>query len=212
MHPLRDLKYDDAITATVVQCGLGDDAERMSLDEARRVAAERGSHLVQQFDSDDGTAYCELAPLAIPPRWEEGETGPAPFDDMLWFVSSRGCRDYLMGRAGTYTGRISAWCPHAAPEYRSYNVSFRDLAEMSEASRYFVAGLLAGVVPAAPIESGPSDEAADQADRSAWYAAQYLFRTRSGAWTEHWRVCTECGAVLLPSNLDDRCSRHSDEG
>lgn len=201
MRPLRELRYDDAISDPVVRFGLGDDAEEIPLTHALRIATERGVHLIQEFDSDDGVAYCSLQALAIPPRWEDAEPTCAPFDPALWFTSARGCRDFLMGRAYSQTpGRIAAWCPHVEREYRNHNVGLSDLTAMSEASRYFVAGVLAASVPRPPE---------DEDDVEAWFGAADRFRRATGSWAESWRVCADCGAVLLPSNPTDRCAHHA---
>ena len=122
-----------------------------------------------------------------------------PVDERLWFDASCGGRDFLVGNAHTFTGRMTAWCPRKGV---TYNVSRSELETMAEETRYFVAGFLAGNEP-----RYPDDDGTGEADLTAWAAATARFR-RTGLWYGRWGTCAECGCVLLPDSAGDRCQEH----
>lgn len=86
------------------------------------IAHAQGRHLVPEFQSDAEPVFCNIATLALPPRWERGpDRDPgAELDDELWFIGLCGKRDLLTGNPHTFGGRMSAWCP---TERAGYNVS-----------------------------------------------------------------------------------------
>jgi hypothetical protein len=86
----------------------------------------------------------------------------------------------------------------------SYNISLSEIDEMSEESRYFTIGFLAGDGPEPPY-----DDEGDIAshDLEAWSAAIHRFNT-TGLWYGRWCTCSVCGCVLLPDTADDRCHEH----
>lgn len=86
------------------------------------IAHAQGKHLVPEFQSDAEPVFCNIATLALPPRWERGpDRDPdAELDDELWFIGLCGKRDLLTGNPHTSGGRMSAWCP---TERAGYNVS-----------------------------------------------------------------------------------------
>jgi hypothetical protein len=210
MRRLGELLVDEDIGTPEV-CLRDDDDEQygdpVPLADAIALARSRGLHLIPTLPfevEDDPAPFCEIVPLLLPPEWEsDPEAGQPPdFDEELWFESTCGRRDLLAGRScHTYPGRMSAWCPH---DDVYYCVSLDEMGEMSEATRYFVTGFLAGAAPDIPIDA---DGETSDADLAAWDAATRSFR-REGFWSGYWNTCEECGRVLYPSNRSGRCRTH----
>jgi len=199
MWSLADFRYDDGIDASEVLL-FDDEAELMPRDEAIALAHERGANLVawRPHTAGDDTPSCIVAKVSEPLRWERlPDEAPPPVDERLWFEAPCGRRDFLVGNGHTFTGRMAAWCPH---DEVGYNVSLAGMGDMSDETRYFVAGYLAGSEP------GPPDEA-DAADLTAWKGATSRFR-RTGYWYGRWGTCEVCGCVLLPDTAGRRCHEH----
>lgn len=171
------------------------------------LAHAQGKHLVPEFESHAEPVFCNIATLALPPRWERGpdHDPDAELDEELWFIGSCGKRDLLTGNPHTFRGRISAWCP---AERVGYNVSLDEITEMSTASRYFIKGFLAGNEPEPPEPDDQGNE--DPEDLTAWRAAVHRFRS-TGNWLGRWRTCDVCGCVLLPGTADGYCHEHQPE-
>lgn len=207
MWPLRLFRYDEQIEAEEVylSAGPGEPYELMTRDAALALARARGLSLIAEWPvGGTGAPSCVLAKVSPPVRWEQlPEQDPlAGLDDRLWFEAPCGGRDLLAGTSGhTYPGRMSAWCPH---KQVGYNVSLSEMGEMSEQSRYFVAGFLAGNEPGPPDDA---DHEIEPDDLAAWLAATARFR-RTGLWLGRWNTCQACGCVLLPDTAADRCAEH----
>jgi hypothetical protein len=104
---------------------------------------------------------------------------PADIDPELWFPCAEhpGERDYLWdARWHTHVGRMAAYCPTRGVSFR---VSYDGMPQpLPTATRYWVAGFLAGNLPAAPGEYGEDSPA-----MRAWTAsAEEYFRT--GQWKD----------------------------
>ncbi|GIH10572.1 hypothetical protein Rhe02_86390 [Rhizocola hellebori] len=204
MWSLADFRFDETIDAAEVYLNRGDGFESTARDEAIAFAHERGANLVAWWpaSSEAGDPWCIVAKVSLPLRWEQIPIGQSAVDERLWFDAPCGKRDFLVGSGNTFVGRMAAWCPHQAV---SYNVSRSEMGAMSEESRYFVAGFLAGNAPGYAVDA---DGEIDDADLAAWRAATDRFR-RTGFWYGRWGTCQVCGCVLLPDTCDDRCHEHS---
>ncbi|HEX9363046.1 MAG TPA: hypothetical protein VGA47_04610 [Candidatus Dormibacteraeota bacterium] len=202
---LADFRFDEAIEAAEVYVDRGAGLVLMARDEAIALAHERGVNLVAWWPPDaDAAPSCLMAKVSLPLRWERVpvEDSALATDERLWFEAPCGRRDFIVGNGHTFVGRIAAWCPHDGV---GYNVSLGGMGAMSDESRYFVAGFLAGSQPAYPTDAeGDTDEA----DLVAWRAATARFR-RTGLWYGRWGTCQVCGCVLLPDTAADRCHEHS---
>ena len=205
MWSLRDFRYDQAIEAEEVLV-LDGEAQLMPVGEAIALAHGRGANLVAQWPAVSGEAsppLCIVAKVATPLGWETlPDEDALVIDERLWFEASCGNRDFLLGNAHTFVGRMVAWCPD---KQGSYIVSLGEIDEMSEQSRYFIAGFLAGSEPGEPIDD---DGNTDDADLMAWRLATRRFR-RTGLWYGRWQTCEVCGCVLLPDRFADRCNEHA---
>ena len=98
-------------------------------------------------------------------------TLPDDIDPSLSFYSSRcGGDDYLIdGHWHTWPGRMAVYCPHD-PDHPNYRISFYELpGELPLASRYWIAGFLAGNLPRPPNElyQYENEELADKFNRLA---------------------------------------------
>lgn len=177
MWSLDEFRFDEAIEATEVLVFDGTDgAEPMSRAEAIALAHERGANLVAEWPSDpDLVPSCIVAKVSLPLRWERlpAQDSQAPVDERLWFEAPCGRRDVIVGNGHTYPGRMAAWCPHGGV---GYNVSYGEMGAMSDESRYFVAGFLAGNEP-----SVCDDSEITEADMVAWQSARRRFRVTGSA-------------------------------
>lgn len=209
MWPLRSFRYDEQIVADEVclPVGPGETLEPMTRDAALALARARGLNLVADWpgDEESGAPSCVLAKVSLPVRWERlPEPDPlGGLDERLWFEAPCGGRDLITGSGNTYPGRMSAWCPQKRV---GYNVSLSEMGDMSEQSRYFVAGFLAGNAPDAPDDA---DHEIEPDDLAAWIAATARFR-RTGSWLGRWNTCQACGCVLLPDSAAKRCAEHAE--
>src|SRR6266508_1714851 len=160
MWPLADFRFDEAIEAAEVYVDRGAGLVLMARDEAIALAHERGVNLVAWWPPDaDAAPSCLMAKVSLPLRWERVpvEDSALATDERLWFEAPCGRRDFIVGNGHTFVGRIAAWCPHDGV---GYNVSLGGMGAMSDESRYFVAGFLAGSQPAYPTDAeGDTDEA-----------------------------------------------------
>ena len=70
------------------------------------IAQAQGRRLVPEFQSDAEPVFCNIATLALPPRWERGpDRDPdAELDEELWFIGFCGKRDLLTGNPHTFHG------------------------------------------------------------------------------------------------------------
>lgn len=208
MWPLRWFHYDEGIDSSEVYLldGPGE-AELMSRDEALAIARDQALHLIAEWPEHrtTGPAWCKIGTLSLPVSWEQipelAQAGEP--DPLLWFEAPCGGRDLLAGNGGTYPGRMAAWCPDRQV---SYNVSLAEMGQMSQQSRYYVAGFLAGNQPGPPSPPDPDDDI-DPGDLTAWQAAVGRFR-RTGLWLGRWRTCQTCGRVLLPDTAAENCQEH----
>lgn len=206
MWSLDEFRFDEAIRADeVLVFDEGKEAEPMARDEAIALAHERGANLVAWWPSafdDEETPSCIVAKVSLPLRWERlPEEASFEVDERLRFEAYCGGRDFIVGNPHTFPGRMAAWCPH---DRAGYCVSLGEIATMSDESRYFIAGFLAGNEPEPPTDDeGESDEA----DQVAWQSARRRFR-RTGCWYGRWGTCQVCGCVLLPDTAADRCHEH----
>src|SRR5688500_7910396 len=85
---------------------------------------------------------------------------PAAGHPALSYYSERcGGDDYLFDkRWHTHPGRMAAYCPHD-PKHPDYRISAYELpADLPDATRYWVAGFLAGNLPAPPDGVSERDE------------------------------------------------------
>lgn len=145
MWPLGWFHYDEGIdSAEVCLLDKTGEAELMSREEALAIARDRGLHLIPEWPEHlvTGPASCWIGKVSPPLRWEHV---PEPeqaeeLDPLLWFEAPCGGRDLLDGNGGTYPGRMSVWCPDKV----RYNVSVAEMGQMSQQTRYYVAGFLAG--------------------------------------------------------------------
>ncbi|MCI0685664.1 MAG: hypothetical protein L0Y54_00280 [Sporichthyaceae bacterium] len=205
MWSLADFRFDEAIEAADVYLDRGSGSELMARDEAIAFAHQRAANLVAWWPSTaDAVPTCIVAKVSLPLRWERVpvEGSPPPIDERLWFDAACGRRDFIVGNGNTFIGRMAAWCPHDGV---GYNVSLGEMGAMSDESRYFVAGYLAGSQPGYPRDA---EDETDEADLVAWRAATARFR-RTGLWYGRWGTCQVCGCVLLPDSAADRCHEHS---
>ena len=77
---------------------------------------------------------------------------PDDIDQNLWFTCVKKCqgkKHYFYGNPHTFTGRISAWCPH---KEASFFVSLSEVEDMSEASKWWIKGFLCGNEPSPPLD------------------------------------------------------------
>jgi len=205
MWSLADFRFDEAIEAAEVCLDRGTGSELTARDEAIALAHERGANLVAWWPpAGDASPSCIVAKVSLPLRWERAplEDPSAMIDERLWFEAPCGRRDFIVGNGNTFVGRMAAWCPH---DEVGYNVSRGEMGAMSDESRYFVAGFLAGSQPGYPADAEGGTE---DADLLAWRAATARFR-RTGLWYGRWGTCRVCGCVLLPDTAADRCHEHS---
>lgn len=207
MWSLAEFLFDEAVPDTQVYLDRGDGLDLMSRDEALTFVRGHDAHLVfKNFIGDEGdedvAAVCAVvAKVSLPLRWERLPEEPRVHDERLWFVGPCGHRDLLVGNGHTFTGRISAWCPH---EEYGFSVSLAEIEEMSTEARYFITGYLAGSEPGPPIDgAGMSTDA----DWTAWRAATARFR-RTGYWWDSRTTCHACGCVLLPDSAAQYCHEH----
>lgn len=213
MWSLSQFRFDEAIEASdVVLYGAAQEGELMARDAAIVLAHERGANLVTWWPSDGDDAEipsCIVAKVSLPLRWERtpameptptGQAVPA-VDERLWFEAPCGGRDFLMGNGHTFTGRLTAWCPH---DEVGYSVSLGEMGAMPDESRYYVAGFLAGNEPECPTDD---EGETDEADLIAWRSATRRFR-HTGQWYGRWGTCQVCGCVLLPDTAANHCQEH----
>lgn len=206
MWSLAEFRFDEAIEAAEVYLDRGTGLAPMARDEAIAFAHEQGASLVAWWPSaGEAAPSCIVAKVSLPLRWERAPVEEPVVDERLWFDAPCGRRDFLVGNGNTFVGRMAAWCPHDGV---GYHVSLAEMGTMSEQTRYFVAGFLAGSAPGYPTDD---DGDTDDADLAAWRAATARFR-RTGSWYGRWGTCQECGCVLLPDTADDRCHEHSAAG
>jgi hypothetical protein len=106
---------------------------------------------------------------------DDRRTLPSDVDPEVWFTSSRaacrGSRDYLFDKHWlTNPGRIAAYCPHDE-KWPDYRISLSELPEeLPAATRYWVAGFLAGNLPAAPVAEDDSPEMRRWSEKAVVFA------------------------------------------
>jgi hypothetical protein len=199
MWSLAEFRFDEAIDADRVYVDLGTGrSELMARDAAIAAAHERGLNLVAWWPGGQPPISCILAKVTSPLRWERAPADDEPIDERLWFEGTCGNRDFIIGNGHTFVGRIAAWCPTKSISYR---ISLGEIGDMSEESRWYLRGFLAGVEPGWPVDA---DGDTDEADLRAWRAATRRFRS-TGSWYGRWGTCDVCGCVLLPDTAADRC-------
>lgn len=201
MWSLAQFRFDEGIEADEVSVLLDDGLEPMSRDAAIAYAHEHGGNLVAWWPDSDS---CIVSKVSLPLRWERlPALEPPEIDERLWFESTCGGRDFLVGNGHTFVGRMAAWCPEKKV---GYNVSLGEMGAMSDECRYWIAGFLTGNEPDYPY-SEDDDRDVDEVDMTAWEAALSRFR-RTGLWNGRWNTCDVCGCVLLPDTAADRCAEH----
>jgi hypothetical protein len=207
MWSLDAFRFDDSIPGSEVYVYDEDQRELVAMTKADALqrARSRDMALIAQWPTfpDEETVSCVIGKLALPVRWEQVSEGSSPeeLDENLWFEATCGGRDILTGNGHTFAGRMRAWCPHTRV---GYNVSLREMGDMSEQSRYFVRGFLCGTEPDSPTDT---DGDTAPADLQAWLSATARFR-RTGSWYGRWGTCDQCGCVLLPDSAADFCDEH----
>src|SRR5437879_107634 len=129
MWSLRDFRFDESIGAEDVVV-FDDEAQLMARDEAIALAHGRGANLVAWWPVVGGETTppsCIVAKVATPLRWERlPDEDTLVIDERLWFEASCGNRDFLLGNAHTFVGRMAAWCPD---KQGSYMVSVGEIGE-----------------------------------------------------------------------------------
>jgi hypothetical protein len=174
----------------------------MTRAEAIAFARARDANLVASWTPVTGPdPSCVVAKVSLPLRWERLPAEDPAFDERLWFDAPCGGRDLIIGSGNTFRGRMAAWCPDRRV---SYNASLGEMGPMSDESRYYVAGFLAGNAPGRPSDA---DGDTSDDDLVAWRSATARFR-RTGSWYGRWGTCGVCGCVLLPDTAADRCHDH----
>lgn len=211
MWRLDEFRFDEGIHALDVDVfdPARGESEPMARDAAIALARARDACLIAWWPAggDEDQPSCIIGRVTLPLRWEMLPEESAPTaDPRLWFDAPCGGRDLLLpGQGHTFTGRMSAWCPH---QQLSYNVSLSEMGAMSDEARYFVLGFLSGNEPGPPY----NDEGdVTHADLAAWRSATARFR-RTGQWYGRWGTCQTCGCVLLPDTAEDHCHEHRDRG
>lgn len=123
-------------------------------------------------------------------------------DDNLWFMDN--CcagKHYFVGNPHTHVGRMWAWCPR---KEASFFVSKNMLGDMSEQSKYWIKGFLAGCEPKPPCDDdGQADFGSLKYE--TWKKAIALFHV-TGCWYSGERVCGFCRNELLASEPKKICN------
>ena len=110
---------------------------------------------------------------------------PEPVDEALWFACSEEPegRDYLVGNAHTFRGRISAYCPRKEGS-PYYNVSASEvLSDCSDESRRWVQGFLAGQEPTPPKDDQGDYLPFDHPEAERWRASARAWAA-TGRWPD----------------------------
>jgi hypothetical protein len=185
----------------------GDDGKlsEVSVTEALSLARARGMDLAEVWatphPAPKATVVCKLLRIRRPLVWEQLPTDEhsvaRELDESLWLRTNHCDGDhFLLGNPHTFPGRLSAWCPS---KKQSFCISKSEIAQCSKETSYYLKGFLSGQEPEAPV-----DDEGDLLSMEAWYAATELFQ-QTGSWNARFRVCSECGARLLPSNPQKTC-------
>ena len=106
---------------------------------------------------------------------------PGDIDPTLSFFSTRCDGDHFLFDASwpTFPGRMAAYCPHDDQDYR---VSLYELPEdLPDATRYWVAGFIAGSLPRPPDSAWDDDYVEREEVMERWKALAAKFR-RTGWW------------------------------
>ena len=117
------------------------------------------------------------------------------FDKKLWFMH-KGCdgKYYLLGNPHTFLGRIWAWCPL---KERTFFLPITEIEEISEYSRCWIDGFLAGSEPPPPTnEDGDIDVDSDQY-RKWQKKAKYIELQVNGTLNRTWPMRILSHAVFL---------------
>jgi hypothetical protein len=206
MWRLDEFRFDHQIASAEVHVWDPDvndgEVQLMERDDAIARAHSKGLCLIAEWPEwpDEEPTSCIFAKVSLPLRWERipDHSDEPTIDERLWFEADCGGRDFLLGKAGwTFRGRMSAWCPKKKVSYR---VSLSEMGTMSDETRYFVRGFLAGNAPNWPKNDDPDDF-------NAWLAATSRFQ-ETGYWYGRWGTCATCGCVLLPETAEDHCAEH----
>jgi hypothetical protein len=99
---------------------------------------------------------------------------PDDVDPEIWFWSARcGGRDYLFDAHWlTHPGRMAVFCPHD-PKHPGYRISKSELpGDLPDATRYFVAGFLAGNLPHQPDDDQSTPKMREWATAAERFAAE----------------------------------------
>ena len=113
------------------------------------------------------------------------ESLPPDVDPRLWFSCDLEptARDYLVGNAHTFTGRMLAYCERKEGSPRYYVSATSVWRDCSDEARYWVAGFLAGAEPQPPRDEDGDWLPPDHADFVAWRAKADAF-TDTGQWQD----------------------------
>jgi hypothetical protein len=102
-----------------------------------------------------------------------------PFDETLWFACSLtpGSRDYVVGNAHTFLGRLLAYCERKEGSPHYYASASEVLRECSTETGWWVRGFLAGAEPEPPRDLDGDFLAFDHPEMALW-------RQRTSVWAE----------------------------
>lgn len=134
---------------------------------------------------------------------------PDGIDPELWFWSEQcGGRDYLHDAHWlTHPGRMAVYCPHD-PDRNGYRISKGELPDdIPAASRYWMAGFLAGNLPNIPFDDDPSTPTMQEWEQAAqifategyWHVEADLdepWRRKEAEMFEHARLLGEIGKAI----------------
>jgi hypothetical protein len=92
------------------------------------------------------------------------------FDPSLWFPCSLAAasRDYLVGNAHTFRGRMLAYCERKEGSRYYYVSASEVLPDCSDAARWWVKGFLAGAEPEPPRDQEGDYLPFDHPEMVAW--------------------------------------------
>ncbi|WP_053367952.1 hypothetical protein [Bacillus sp. FJAT-27245] len=125
------------------------------------------------------------------------------FEKELWFELKGHCegRHYIIGNPHTFNGRISAYC---LQKDVLFNVSFGEIVNMPQETKYWIKGYLSGNEPSPPVDEDGDVYPPEHEEFIRWQESIDLFH-ETGYWYAGDRDCEVCGRKLLNSWTEFEC-------
>lgn len=127
-----------------------------------------------------------------------------PIEKELWFeMDHEDChgKHYIIGNPHTFHGRIAAYCP---TKKVFFNISPESITNMSQETKYWIKGYLAGNEPSPPDDENGEPNYPEHEVYIDWQRSVDLFH-KTGYWYSDVRHCEECGKKLLNSWPEIEC-------